>query len=336
MNPERQNSPTPSVMSFRSSMHSERLFREVAGRTLNTRNDLYMLPVDDEEQDRQDIEHRALYLVLDGLYAAPDLVAKAMAPRQNRPPAVFDIGTGSGIWAMDMAREFPHAEVVGIDLAPPTLHSEGIPNNCRFEVDDANLDLSHYADCFNVVHMRSVAQGIRNYKDTIHRVAQTMRSGGVLLLSSGAYSFFDENRQPLPVVGEGQPGWTACQALLTKVYELGRNGADLDAPSQWDKWLEASPFYTNVGAEDIYVPIGPWSPNLDMRCQRIAQLTQIDAGKVFPAFRPILTLGGMEPATADRWIATAVREVQEMRPKVFLRWRYVWAVRTKTKWYETT
>ncbi|KIO26804.1 hypothetical protein M407DRAFT_243608, partial [Tulasnella calospora MUT 4182] len=303
MNPERQNSPTPSVMSFRSSMHSERLFREVAGRTLNTRNDLYMLPVDDEEQDRQDIEHRALYLVLDGLYAAPDLVAKAMAPRQNRPPAVFDIGTGSGIWAMDMAREFPHAEVVGIDLAPPTLHSEGIPNNCRFEVDDANLDLSHYADCFNVVHMRSVAQGIRNYKDTIHRVAQTMRSGGVLLLSSGAYSFFDENRQPLPVVGEGQPGWTACQALLTKVYELGRNGADLDAPSQWDKWLEASPFYTNVGAEDIYVPIGPWSPNLDMRCQRIAQLTQIDAGKVFPAFRPILTLGGMEPATADRWIA---------------------------------
>lgn len=73
-------------------------FREVAGRTLNTRNDMYMLPVDDEEQDRQDIEHRALYLVLDGLYAAPDLVAKAMAPRQNRQPAVFDIGTGSGIW----------------------------------------------------------------------------------------------------------------------------------------------------------------------------------------------------------------------------------------------
>lgn len=59
---------------------------------------MYMLPVDDEEQDRQDIEHRALYLVLDGLYAAPDLVAKAMAPRQNRPPAVFDIGTGSGTW----------------------------------------------------------------------------------------------------------------------------------------------------------------------------------------------------------------------------------------------
>ncbi|KAG8912914.1 hypothetical protein FRC00_003500 [Tulasnella sp. 408] len=328
MNPERQKSPTPSVMSFRSSMHSERLFREVAGRTLNSRNDMYMLPVDDEEQDRQDIEHRALYLVLDGLYAAPDLVAKAMAPRQNRPPAVFDIGTGSGTWAMDMAREFPHAEVVGIDLAPPTLHSEGIPNNCRFEVDDVNLDLSHYAD------------------DTIHRVAQTLRSGGVLLLCSPAYNFFDENRRPLPVVEEGQPG--------------KRNGADLDAPSQWDKWLEASPFYTSVGVEDIYVPIGPWQPNLDMRCQRIAQLTQIDASKVFPAFRPVLTLGGMEPATVDRWITvshialhgwdvsattdaisdereqTAIREIQQMRPKIFFRWRYVWAVRTKTKWYETT
>ncbi|KIO21321.1 hypothetical protein M407DRAFT_245511 [Tulasnella calospora MUT 4182] len=211
MNPERPNSPTPSVVSFRSSMHSERLSCEFAGRTSNTRSDMYMLLVDDEEQDRQ------------GNY----------------------------------------------------------------------------------------------YKNTIHRIAQTLRSGGVLLLPSSAYNFFDENRQALPVVEEGQPGWTACQDLLTKVYELGRNGADLDAPSQWDKWLEASPFYTNVGVEDIYVPIYPWRPNLDMRCPRIAQLTRIDAGKVFPAFRPILTLGGMEPATADRWIATAVREVQLMRPKVF-------------------
>jgi methylase of polypeptide subunit release factors len=37
------------------------------------------------------------------------------APLKN-PQRILDVGTGTGIWAIDMADRYPSAEVVGIDL----------------------------------------------------------------------------------------------------------------------------------------------------------------------------------------------------------------------------
>jgi methylase of polypeptide subunit release factors len=34
------------------------------------------------------------------------------------PSKVLDIGTGTGIWAMDFGDEFPEAEVIGTDISP--------------------------------------------------------------------------------------------------------------------------------------------------------------------------------------------------------------------------
>lgn len=51
----------------------------------------------------------------------PDAVRRTLAPRQDVVPAIIDVGTGSGSWAIDMGRHFPHAEVLGLDLAPANL-----------------------------------------------------------------------------------------------------------------------------------------------------------------------------------------------------------------------
>lgn len=63
-----------------------------------------------------------------GLYKKPDGVKRVLAPRPEGvdPPAILDIGAGSGRWALDMAKEFPHAEVVGLDLTPPNLATYGL------------------------------------------------------------------------------------------------------------------------------------------------------------------------------------------------------------------
>lgn len=85
-----------------------------------------------------------------------------------------------------MALQFPHADVIGLDLVPPVLlNADTIPPNCRFEVDDANLSMSHYEGCFNVVHMRSADAGINDFPGWLYEVAQSMRPHGVLILVTG-------------------------------------------------------------------------------------------------------------------------------------------------------
>lgn len=41
-----------------------------------------------------------------------------LAPIGKHPEQILDLGTGTGIWAMDIADEIPSAQVTGIDIAP--------------------------------------------------------------------------------------------------------------------------------------------------------------------------------------------------------------------------
>ena len=90
----------------------------------------YPLPNDESEQERLDLLHHIFKLMLDGeLFRAP------IPPDPHR---VLDFGTGTGIWAMDFADQFPSAEVVGTDLSP--IQPMWVQPNCRFYVDDVESE----------------------------------------------------------------------------------------------------------------------------------------------------------------------------------------------------
>lgn len=101
-------------------------------------------PNDDQAQDQQDLSHHVWMLTLKGkLFLAP----------VTSPQHVLDLGTGTGIWVIEVADEYPGAIVKGIDVSPiqPTF----VPPNARFEVDDYNVEWTDY-DKYDLIHAREL------------------------------------------------------------------------------------------------------------------------------------------------------------------------------------
>lgn len=73
----------------------------------------------------------------------------------TQPHKILDIGTGTGIWAIEMAEKYTSAHMVGIDITP--IQPELVPPNVQFLLEDAE-DLSAYDDnSFDLVHIRAMA-----------------------------------------------------------------------------------------------------------------------------------------------------------------------------------
>lgn len=122
----------------------------------------YNFPNDEPEQDREDMKHTCIKLLCQGqLYFAP--------LEEGRVHNILDIGTGTGIWAIEMGDQFPSANVLGIDLSP--IQPEWVPANVHFEVDDAESQWAHPPDYFDYVHMRHTVMAIKDWPN-LYRTAK--------------------------------------------------------------------------------------------------------------------------------------------------------------------
>ncbi|CEJ57601.1 hypothetical protein PMG11_06289 [Penicillium brasilianum] len=129
----------------------------------------YVLPNDEQEQDRQDLLHHVRNLVLNGaLFRTP------LEPSIQR---VLDIGTGTGIWAIDFADSFPSAEVIGTDLSP--IQPSWVPPNLRFIVDDAEEPWLLSANRpFDFIHARDLGGAIADWPRLLRQAYKHLKPGG--------------------------------------------------------------------------------------------------------------------------------------------------------------
>lgn len=116
----------------------------------------YNFPNDEPEQDREDMKHACVKMLCqEQLYFAP--IDDELNPPQN----ILDIGTGTGIWAIEMGDQFPSANVLGIDLSP--IQPEWVPANVHFLVDDAESEWVHPPDYFDYIHTRHTVMAIKDW-----------------------------------------------------------------------------------------------------------------------------------------------------------------------------
>ena len=106
---------------------------------------------------------------------------------------------------------FPYADERKFSLHS---HSVRIPSNLRFEVDDVSLGLEHFSGDFDVVHIRHICSGVRDYHRLIDDTALALRPNGLAEFVENDWRMYDINK--LPILGtpteiwgqEGAPdGW---------------------------------------------------------------------------------------------------------------------------------
>jgi ubiquinone/menaquinone biosynthesis C-methylase UbiE len=197
-------------------------------------------PTDETEQARLDLHHEIFLLLLDSKLH--------LAPIDDKPQRILDVGTGTGIWAIDMADRYPSAEVIGTDLSP--IQPKWVPPNCRFEVDDAELEWMYPENSFDFVHARNIAQGISDWNKLTHEMYKAVKPGGWAELAEVGTVFGSDDgslKPDSPLV----KGWRLFEEALIK---LGRPMPD---GNTLKKCLEDAGF-VDVVAVPVKQPFGPW------------------------------------------------------------------------------
>jgi ubiquinone/menaquinone biosynthesis C-methylase UbiE len=134
---------------------------------------------------------------------------------------VIDVGTGTGIWAMyvshvvidfvvdsyrrDFADKFPSAQVTGTDISD--IQPSFVPPNCKFELDDAQLEWTFASNHFDFVHVRCLFGSIKDWPYLYEEIFRCTKPGGYIEQLEMSIEFKSDD-DSLKTPGHIMPEWS--------------------------------------------------------------------------------------------------------------------------------
>lgn len=196
----------------------------------------YRLLNGNQEIDELDAQHSLVRHTLQGNYLAP--IAQ--------PEHILDVGCGTGRWLAEMAREFPQAELIGIDHTLPGKETTRFPPNCQFLASDTLNALPFANASFDFTHQRFrfFAIPLPRWQPLINELARVTRRGGWIELT--------ELNLPLQYMGPHTE--RVIQLIMQAASEHGLD----PAITQHMSTLLGAAGLKRVGTSTQLVPVGNW------------------------------------------------------------------------------
>ncbi|CAE6449528.1 unnamed protein product [Rhizoctonia solani] len=296
------------------------------GRQFHGTDGNYSLPNDEKEFNRLNDQFQALKLVAGSNYTAP-------LPQLNSgegPKDILDIATGSGIWVIELAREFSQARVVGINLSKPGFFGRGVPQNASFIVADTTKRLPFEDASFDVVQMRIIPSDITLSGDLLSAAPRV--SIGCIIQLVEAYLIASRK-------GVRPPALKDINKAVARggfMYQNG-NKPPSDENGKPEFWfmasriapaLRAAPLmWMNVSEKQIRVPIGVWAS--DEVGQEAGRLMKRQIVEMYKGLRPnVIDVGGMGTDEVNELVAGLADELED-GPKweLELPYEFIWAAK---------
>ncbi|MCJ1434852.1 hypothetical protein MMC27_004222 [Xylographa pallens] len=200
----------------------------------------YYLPNDEIETDRLDLQHHVWRLTLNG--------ALYLSPISDSIASVLDVGTGTGIWAIEFAQEHPSVQIIGVDLSPiqPTF----VPPNCSFIIDNVEEDWL-YDKKFDFIHARMLVLGMHDWPRFFRQSWDYMKPGAWLEMQELQFPVKSDDGS----AGKDSPFSEWSYRVMEAAEKVGIN------PRSCEKFEEqlAQQGFVNIRYETIKWPIGSWA-----------------------------------------------------------------------------
>ncbi|KAK2744426.1 hypothetical protein FQN55_006753 [Onygenales sp. PD_40] len=193
----------------------------------------YIYPNDEPELDRQDMQHHMWKIIL-------------------------DVGTGSGIWPIELAAYFPNAEITGTDLSP--VQPTNVPDNVHFYIDDAmETDWLWPENHFDYIHASMLSGSFRSFDDLLRTAYRYLKPGGWIECHDVDIAIrCDDGSVPTDAMDSWGPyqfqNWIT---LLTKATSTMDSPRPIRSAHYISKWMREIGF-KNIQESVRKIPITPW------------------------------------------------------------------------------
>ncbi|TPX24833.1 hypothetical protein DIZ76_010277 [Coccidioides immitis] len=246
-------------------------YRQENGRRYHGyRDGNYLLPNDEQESERLDMIHHMLLTAIEGKLF--------LAPISSGVKKVIDLGTGTGIWAIDFGEKYPSAEVIGNDLSPtqPSL----VPPNVRFIVEDFEEEWVYQPNYFDFIHARWLAGSTKGYLKLIKQCYKHLAPGGWVEL---------QDWNPKPYSTDGSLKGTALEKYYDEVINaFTKTGYAVNVGPFLEQWLREAGF-EDIVVKKFLVPIGTWPKDKYYKKIGTWTLLQFDSGGFEAGAMAVLT-----------------------------------------------
>ncbi|KAL4926191.1 class I SAM-dependent methyltransferase [Aspergillus undulatus] len=269
----------------------------------------YYIPEDEQEQERLDMQHEICLISMNRkLYLSP-----LPSTIQN----VLDIGTGTGIWAIDFADQHPSANVIGMDLSP--IQPSWIPPNLKFEIDDYEQPWT-YSQKFDFIHGRMLSGSIADEQRLFQQAYDNLAPGGWFELMDFSFPVRSDDGTM-----QGTPFETLNNKMMEGLRVVGRDGALADS---YQKLMEGVGFQ-NVTEVKYKWPQNAWPK--DKHLKKIGEWNMVNTLDGLHGFsaRLCIQILGMTPEEHEELLKASRKDI--VNPRVHAYWSIIVAYGQKPK-----